>query len=211
MRVIGIGLNKTGTTSLGKALENLGYKDHISFDWPATKQWSEGNIQPVLEKAKDYNNFEDWPWPMLYKELYDEFEDSKFILTKRATPEEWYDSLCRHAVSTGPTEFRKTIYGYYMPHDFKEEHLKFYNDHNDRVIKFFDKHAPEKLLVISFSDGNNWEKICDFLGKDIPKVEFPFLNSSSNADRASTVQITIKNRFLVRLIHAGARLKSLFS
>ncbi|MFY0608665.1 MAG: hypothetical protein JXR10_18245 [Cyclobacteriaceae bacterium] len=33
MKIFGIGLNKTGTTSLGQALEILGYKKHLQTDW----------------------------------------------------------------------------------------------------------------------------------------------------------------------------------
>ena len=214
MKVFGIGLNKTGTTSLGKALEILGYKKHISCNWELTKLWSENNLNPILKEAEKYNNFEDWPWPLVYKELFKKFENAKFILTIRDTPEDWYSSLCNHALRTGPTEFRKRIYGYYMPHDFKSEHINFYNNHNKGVIRFFKKNAPEKLLVISFKDGNRWEKICDFLNNEIPETDFPFLNrnrvenQSSNKEKKDKKSITISNRHVVKFLTAGIKIKN---
>lgn len=178
MKVFGIGLNKTGTKSLGAALKILGYKDHISCNYSLTKAWHENKTHSIIAEAQKYNNFEDWPWPLIYQELYSSFEDAKFVLTKRATDEIWYNSLCKHSLRTGPTEFRKLIYGHYMPQDFKEDHISFYNKHNQEVIEFFEEKNPKKLLVISFEKCNSWEILCNFLNKEIPEVEFPFLNRS---------------------------------
>lgn len=204
MKIFGVGLNKTGTTSLGNALEVLGYKNHISCNWPLTKLWSENNISPILEEAEKYNNFEDWPWPLLYKELYEAFEDAKFILTTRSSADEWYTSLCNHALRTGPTEYRKKIFGHYMPYDYKDHHINFYNKHNEDVINFFNKHAPEKLLVINFKDGHNWEKLCDFLNVEIPETAFPFLNrDNKQANSAGS-----KNKFIVKFLNARQMIKT---
>jgi len=209
MKVFGIGLNKTGTTSLGKGLEDLGFNNHIGCSWALTQKWHEDDIASIIKEANNFNNFQDWPWPLIFKELYHEFDDAKFIMTIRSSPEAWYDSLCKHSIMTGPTDFRKLIYGYYMPHDFKTEHLNFYNEHNKQVIDFFKENAPDKLLVISLEDGNNWEKLCEFLKKDIPKTEFPFLNRSPEKNlkrntRLETITIKIKNA--VRLIKATKKL-----
>ena len=181
-RVFGIGLNKTGTTSLGKALEVLGYNQHASCNLEMVRHWHKGEIDKILEFAKDYNSFEDWPWPLIYKELFEEFEDAKFILSKRSSKEVWFESLCKHSLVTGPTEFRKLIYGSYMPHDFKEEHFRIYEEHNQSVLDFFKKNAPEKIKVICWENGDSWEELCAFLGKDIPKEEFPFLNKNTAFD-----------------------------
>lgn len=199
MKVFGIGLNKTGTSSLGKALEILGFNNHVSWSPNLVKKWSEDDIDSIISVAYKFNNFEDFPWPLVYKELYNEFDDAKFILTKRPTPEIWFNSQCKHSINIGPNYYRKLIYGNYMPHDFKAEHFDFYNNHNQQVIDFFRENDPDKLLVISFEDGNNWEKICEFLNKDIPKTEFPFLNKASK-NNSQLETITIKNKNAVKLI-----------
>lgn len=204
MRVFGIGLNKTGTSSLGKALEILGFRKHKGCDWELTRQWSENEISRILEVANENNNFEDWPWPLVYKEVFTKFPDSKFILTLRDSPDSWYKSLCKHALRTGPTEFRKRIYGYYMPHDFRDEHIQFYNEHKKQVISFFNEHAPENLLVISFSDGGNWNKLCKFLDVEIPKKRFPVVNKSNNNKFNGNVhQISISNRYIINVVNAA--------
>lgn len=187
-KVFGIGLNKTGTTSLGRALEILGFENHISCDLELTKKWSENDLEPIFEIARTNNNFEDWPWPLMFRELYEEFEDAKFILTMRKTPEAWYKSLCDHSLRTGPTEYRKLVYGFYMPQDFMEKYLEFYKQHNRDVIDFFRRNASEKLLVVSWEKGDGWNELCEFLGKDLPKEAFPFLNRDPSKKQAFAVK-----------------------
>lgn len=209
MKVFGIGLNKTGTTSLGQALTILGFDKHQGCNHELTRFWSANNLEPIIEVAKENNNFEDWPWPLIYKELYAEFEDAKFVLTKRTSVEVWYNSLCKHSIKIGPTEIRKLVYGCYMPHDFKEELFNYYNRHIEDVINFFNQNAPEKLLVISFEDGNNWEKLCHFLNKEVPKSEFPFLNRS-RSDQPKT-EIRIENNAMVETMNMSRRIRKLFT
>jgi hypothetical protein len=177
MKVFGVGLNKTGTKTLGECFRTFGYKNR-SFDMDLLKCYSTGDYQTIISECELFDSFEDWPWPLLYKEFDTNFPGSKFILTKRKDPETWYNSLCRHANLTGPTEARKIVYGYEMPHDHKEHHINIYIKHNADVIKYF-KDRPEKLLVVSWENGNGWAEICNFLKHDeIPVIPFPFKNKS---------------------------------
>ncbi len=191
-KVFGIGLNKTGTTSLGKALEILGFTNHMSCDLALTKRWAENDLESIFEVARKNNNFEDWPWPLVFTELFDEFNDAKFILTLRKSPEAWYKSLCDHALRTGPTEYRKLIYGYLMPHDFKDWHIGYYERHNQSVIDFFSRYAPEKLLVVCWEKGDGWPDLCRFLNKEIPNEEFPFLNRHPSKSKPLTLKNVIQ-------------------
>lgn len=209
MKVFGIGLNKTGTTSLGQALRVLGFDKHQGCNLELTRYWSTKNLEPIFEVVKENNNFEDWPWPLIYKELYAEFEDAKFVLTKRSSVDVWYESLCKHSILKGPTEIRKLVYGCYMPHDFKDKLFAIYNQHNEDVIAFFNQKAPEKLLVISFEDGNNWEKLCHFLNMEVPKSEFPFLNQSKS-DQQKT-EIAIGNNAMVNTLNVRSRIRKVFN
>jgi hypothetical protein len=51
----------------------------------------------------------------VYKELDQRYDHAKFILTRRANASVWFNSLKRHALRTGPTEFREIAYGHSMP------------------------------------------------------------------------------------------------
>jgi hypothetical protein len=114
MKVFGIGLNKTGTTTLAACLQELGFR-HTSCNLELTRNAAGGNLTPIFEHADQYESFEDWPWPLIYKELDQKYEDAKFILTRRTDASAWFSSLKRHALRTGPTEYREVAYGYPMP------------------------------------------------------------------------------------------------
>jgi len=178
-KIFGIGLNKTGTTSLGKVLDILGYNNHTSYNLKLIEDWKSNNFDEIIKVACNNNNFEDWPWPLLYRELYFKFPNSKFILTTRLNSEIWFKSLEKHAQITGPTPARKLIYGYYLPINNKAEHISFYNDHNREVHDFFSGKEKNRFLPVCWENGDSWEKICNFLNRPIPKnVPFPHLNKA---------------------------------
>ena len=192
MKVFGIGLNKTGTSSLGSALQILGYQKRITFDPDLTRSWYNKDYKTLYRAADQNDCFEDWPWPMIYKELYEKYSDAKFILTTRISSEKWFNSLLKHSLRGQSTEFRKMVYGYDWPNEDKEAHIKFYEKHNREVIEFFNMNAPEKLLTVCWEKGEGWNELCNFLEKPIPAIEFPTLNPSGSYLYMKLKQITKK-------------------
>ncbi|MFH0946079.1 MAG: sulfotransferase family protein [Planctomycetota bacterium] len=176
MKVVGIGLNRTGTTTLGVCMRHWG-KRHLSCDPTAFRYLEEGNMEALLDVMEGYDSFEDWPWPLAYREIDERFPDSRFILTKRRTAEAWYESLCRHALKTGPTRYRLHVYGSEMPQPRREEHLRFYHEHNRKVEEYF-RDRPGKLLTVCWEDGDGWEELARFLDLEVPDIPFPHANRS---------------------------------
>jgi len=174
MKVFGVGMHKTGTKTLGVCLRHLGYK-HTSFSLELLKQVKSGDFTGVFLTAEEYDSFEDWPWPLIYKQLDERYPDSKSILTIRRDSRTWINSLLKHAERTGPTEARELVYGYAMPHGYKDEHIAIYEAHNREVIEYF-KGQPDKLLVVCWETGSGWKELCSFLNKDIPDTSFPHAN-----------------------------------
>ncbi|MGN6616909.1 MAG: sulfotransferase family protein [Ilyomonas sp.] len=209
-KVFGIGLNKTGTTSLGKALVLLGYKNHAGCNLKLTKCWSSSNLKPIYEVANQNNCFEDWPWPLVYREMFYKFENAKFILTVRKSADRWYQSLCKYSVIKSKSKFRRLIYGFHMPHNYRKEHIDFYEKHNQSVIDFFNEKAPEKLLIVCWEEGHGWQQLCKFLGKELPVHEFPHLNKSENSinSKSNTIGNPIK-RVLKKFYRKTKRLLKL--
>ena len=93
MKVVGVGLNKTGTKTLGVCLRHWGFK-HVSCDYAAFQMWRSGRLHDLLAYAKDYETFEDWPWPLVYRDIDQAFPGTKFILTRRVDAERWFTSIC---------------------------------------------------------------------------------------------------------------------
>jgi hypothetical protein len=183
MKIFGIGLNKTGTKTLGICLQHLGYR-HTSYNFDDLKRFNEGDFDFLFEKMRQFDSCEDWPWPLMFEFLDEKFPDGKFILTKRKTPEIWFESLCKHADCTGPKEARKITYGYEMPHQHRLHHIDFYNAHYRKVVDYF-KDKPNKLLVVCWEDGDGWQQLCRFLGKSVPDILFPHVNEASAMFMAS--------------------------
>jgi len=176
-KVFGIGLNKTGTKTLGECLQILGYRNK-SYDLELLRSYAAGDIDIILKVTESFDSFEDWPWPLLFKEFDRNYPDAKFILTTRDNEETWFKSLCSHAEKTGPTEARKIVYSHYMPLENPEHHKNFYLLFNQSVCDYFSS-RPFKLLTVCWERGDAWEKICTFLDRPVPEIPFPHMNKSS--------------------------------
>lgn len=174
MKLVGIGLNKTGTKSLRYCMQHWGFS-HVSCSEEAFKLWRDGDFEKLLAWVEFYDSFEDWPWPLFYQLIDRRFPGSKFILTKRKDPETWFESLCAHADRTGPTIYRKYIYGHEMPHAHKEHHIKIYLDHLSFCREYF-KNRPGDFLEVCWEDGDGWEELSRFLDLPLPLVSFPHEN-----------------------------------
>ena len=101
-----IGRNKTGTTSLKRAFEDLGYPvgNQRKAEILAGKYYFEEKFQPIVDYCKTAQVFQDVPfsYPETYKHLDKAYPGSKFILTLRDSPEQWYRSITRfHAKMFG--------------------------------------------------------------------------------------------------------------
>jgi len=171
MKIFGIGLNKTGT--LKACLVTLGFT-HYKCDRSLLKDYRlKNDFSRIFQIVNKYDSFSDWPWALIYKELDINFSGSKFILTVRKDAQRWLESLRRHSLFSPPFKHcRKLAYGYNYPFWHNKEHIKIYEEHNQKVMEYF-KDRPDDLLILSWEDGDGWEKLCNFLNKEKPNVTLP--------------------------------------
>lgn len=203
-KVFGVGLNKTGTKTLRHFLLNWGY-DHRSYDLEAFNRYQEGDLASLLEDMQAHDSFEDWPWPLLFREADEHFPDSRFILTVRKSPEIWYRSLCKMAVRMGPlTEFEKHIYGHSMPQGHKAEHLEFYRRHNEAVLNHFEG-RPDRLLVLCWETGQGVSELPEFLSVGEPVKNPPRINQSMRVYGGDSLVIAQLNRVAFQNYWRGRR------
>ena len=180
-KVVGIGLPKTGTTSLGYCLRRFGYKHH-TYDMDLAVKVKRDQIDEVLEEAEKFESFEDWPWFSIYRELDKRFPGSKFILTLRKDTATYVRSLQGHHEREGirNRDFVK-------PHWWDEVHgmepadwdydysARRYEKHNHDVLEYFEGRIGKDLLVVCWENGDEWKVLSSFLGKRIPDEPFPHL------------------------------------
>ncbi|MEH0157672.1 sulfotransferase family protein [Limibacter armeniacum] len=171
-KVIGVGFHKTGTSTLGAALTNLGYNVADARVDLAQKLIS-GDISYVLSVADMYDAYEDNPWALLYKELDDKYPKSKFILTLRDEGK-WIKSVLNH-FDRKHSDMREWIYGKGSPKGNELVYLKKYRQHNNEVISYF-KGREDDLLIVNWEEGSEWSDLCNFLNKPIPNISFPHAN-----------------------------------
>lgn len=173
-KVFGIGFHKTATTSLAEALELLGY--HVTGpNGVKNPQIAEEAWSLALQLTKEFDAFQDNPWPLLYQQLDKELPGSKFILTLRPT-NEWLKSIVRH-FGQEETPMRNWIYGVGHPTGNENIYKTRYENHNSEVLDYFNE-RPQDLLVMNITAGDGWEKLCPFLGTPIPSVPFPQANTA---------------------------------
>ena len=195
MKVIGVGLNKTGTKALGHYLKQWGLQ-HKTYDLDAFNLYRAGRIKELLEMMQQYDSFEDWPWALMFREIDSNFPNARFVLTVRRSPEVWYRSLCKMAVRMGPLhQFEQHIYGYAMPQGHRDEHLQFYQEHNQAVTEHF-RGRPATLLKICWETGDHPQKLADFLGLNVPETSPQHINRSQAVYSGENLYVAHANRIL---------------
>lgn len=192
-KVFCIGMFKTGTTSMGKALEILGYHTLNGPWWPdgimLRDPWHE---QPdewpkydeiIKTQAEIYDAFQDYPWMYCYEKCDRWFPGSRFILT------------VRDPVKVAESDIRmwrnNKVAGHQIP--AKEKFIARYNRHYESVSRYFA--GRNNLLVIDITEGAGWPEICGFLDKPVPQRDFPHLNKGRNS-----AQRSILGRTLARIL-----------
>lgn len=197
MKFLGVGLSRTGTTSLHRAFQLLKLKS-IHYDQVRLKDVLDGsNTRPNFRLYDDVDAVTDLPTAYFYREILEAYPDCKAILTIRDV-ESWWESWKRHnqrdpvveptlprrALSLASptraerlerhrfkTSLRNYVYGSTVPREFlnKRKFVEYYERARVEI-------PPHRLLVMNILGGDGWEVLCPFLGVPVPAVPFPHEN-----------------------------------
>lgn len=180
-KIVGIGLPKTGTTSLGYCLRRFGYK-HRTYDMDLAAKVKTDRVSEAMREAERHESFEDWPWFMLYREFDRKFPDSKFILTLRKNTETYVKSLQGHHEREGIRNKSWVkppwwdVVQEVEPADWDyEKSARRYEKHNRDVLEYFAGRIDKDLLVVCWETGDGWAELSRFLNQRIPDEPFPHL------------------------------------
>lgn len=158
---------------MASALTGLGYRclhDSEYGEKMVLRALNEG--RPLLHYlSDDYDAFADYPFDVNFATLDRQYPGSSFVLTERDY-ESWLGSRLRHFVRYG--------YGGTVPFS-EESDRKLYRSHAEGVKLYFGKTA--RLLRFNMFEGDGWEKLCSFLGSDIPDKPFPHENRTPDEYR----------------------------
>lgn len=202
-KIFGIGRNKTGTTSLKAAMKDLGYV--VGNQREAEKllfEWAERDFNSLIKYCKSAQFFQDFPFskPYTFMILDHEFPNSKFILTVRNSPEQWYESVVKFQTQKWgkngnlPTkeDLQQANYIYKgRPWDSKwlsgvttksnlydKQHLiDSYIQYNE-IVKDYFRHRPEDLLILNVAEKGAYHNLCEFLEIEPLRDRFPWKNKS---------------------------------
>lgn len=182
-RVFGIGLNKTGTTSLKQCFRALGLEPVAppSGESSALKEakaalFDGEDYEPALRFAELYRSFEDRPWNMwqMYRRLDERFPGSRFVLTVR-DPEAWWRSVQQWTTIAKPGMADTYASHLRIARLEREAAIAAFDGYNDEVRRYF-AGRDRDLLVIDFGAGQAWPELCAFFGVPVPDIPFPHSN-----------------------------------
>ena len=176
-KIFGIGLSKTGTTSLAHALEILDYK---TKDYPGIETYRAGDLSSIdLDIVDAYDALTDTPIPSFYRELDTRYPSSKFVLTVREM-DGWLRS-CKRQFTERLAEKRTEAHNQLFMDLYgcvvfdEQKFIDGYKRFVDGVMEYF-RDREKDLLIINIADSEGWEKLCPFLGHNVPDIPFPKSN-----------------------------------
>lgn len=222
LQVIGAGWGRTGTESLKKALEILGYNKcyhmfELLKDGSRLQFWEEldANRKTDFEALFDgYSAAVDFPAASYYKELMEQYPEAKVVLTVR-DPDKWYESASKTILKKPPrfifialrflSLFSKKLGTFpkvfaYAERTVHQELLQgkltdaaFLKAKMQEWNEEVIRTVPaERLLVYEVKEG--WEPLCTFLGQPIPSEPFPRANDSDAFQKRLKLKALIKEQ-----------------
>lgn len=208
MRVLALGLGRTGTASLRSALKELGYTDTYHMmsasveNPPDCLCWMDAFAAKYEGKGK-FGREEwdallghcqavcDWPAVAFAKELIEAYPEAKIIITTRDV-DSWHKSVMKTVNWRANDPELKAVAnfdwaaGLYHPMLRKFWKYFFYDDfENQGKQRFHDYYQEIRELVpadqlLEYRVGSGWEPLCEFLGDKVPDKEFPQSNDAEH-------------------------------
>jgi hypothetical protein len=205
--IIGIGLNKTGTTSFAKSMENLGY---VKFEEEKLFQFIQydvyygdyGKINSILNNPQ-FSLFQDKPfsYPKVYKKIYELRPNDLYVLTLRKDAQSWAKTCMRfwdclqssdfkndksfiHTIFSDNTE--RVLLNYLNPM-FESWGLEILEDLEKKLIQIYENHKNEcesffegktNFISVEIEKKGEFKRLTDWLGIENSIEDFPWENKN---------------------------------
>ena len=161
--------------------------------------------QAMLRKIFDgYNASSDGPGMCFVDDLLDMYPNARVISNKRATPEEWVESVRSTLAYFYTWQYHLLTYWVptcYWHHQIYVEYARLakrrygvddmfsaecYNRHNEWVHRVATTRGKE---VLEWTPEDGWEPLCKFLGRQVPNEAFPRTNETAEIHKLTAVLI----------------------
>jgi hypothetical protein len=195
-KVFGIGLSRTGTTSLNSAFEQLGLRSIHFPHGPETRKEIMGYLATGggdlrLSVLADCDALTDTPVCATFEALDGAYPGSRFILTVREK-DAWLRSceaywrsviepfLRDHPGSPFSVYVAAIGHALYGSGEFQVERFsRAYDAYHTRVDRHF-RAREQDLLTLDLFSGHGWPELCPFLGRPTLDTPFPFENRAGS-------------------------------
>ncbi|MEM7228668.1 MAG: sulfotransferase [Planctomycetota bacterium] len=166
-KIFCVGYNKTGTTSCGRALTQLGFR-HTSFNRRVYRAfYMQGRIDEVLDYTARFESFDDLPWLKedLIPVLDEHFPGSKFIHLTRDEAS-WIRSLEAWSLD------RKGV------RPDRDDALAQYRAHTAFIASYFADRPTDEFLTLDIRDPMGFRTLASFVGRTAPQDALPHVNKT---------------------------------
>lgn len=193
LEIIGAGFARTGTESMKRALELLGFGPcyhmyEVLADKGRFDHWlgvcNDGADPRWDDTFAGYRATVDWPAAHYWRQLAAHFPEARILLTLRES-ECWYASMDRTVLRlmrdpvANPhmaQALRRAVFGGEI--DDRAHVIATYERHNAEVRAAF---GPDRLLTCEL--GSGWQPLCDFLRVPVPQAPYPSGNRAEEFHR----------------------------
>lgn len=186
-KIFGIGLSRTGSQTLTDVLQTLGFRSHfVKYH---------DDLDDLLSRFDALTHL---PLVEKFVDLDERFPNSRFILTVRDR-EDWLQS-CEYRISLAAKhaapESLAMLHRIYGSETFDRDlYSDAYDQYVARVKQYFSG-RDQSLLILDLCGGEGFEKLCPFLGVDVPPEPFPYNKKNSRIELEKPLQKA--KRFLIK-------------
>jgi hypothetical protein len=210
IKIIGAGFPRTGTTTLKRSLETLGFSHvyhmkellvnpHKLYLWKTLSETGDTDWETLYDGYDATVDFPGYPW---YKEHMKKYPDARVILTVRDF-ESWYKSVDSTVFRAGPQTPGEKIKMMgklltsgrarnvvkcikFFKKTFFANELQGQFEDKEYAKSVWEKHIAEVKATVPadkllvYDVRDGWGPLCKFLGVEEPKDPLPHLNKKEN-------------------------------
>lgn len=211
LELIIAGLPRTGTTSMCKALKELGYKNTMHMDacianpklmaaWQKIyanhleRTWTTNDWRNFFDNEfPGYDSGIDCPFADFVVEIAKAYPDAKVILQYR-DGKQWFNSfqglIQRASFSWFQSLFIMPLPGVYALHRLMKDRLRWWHDvynypeSGEHIMSQYVakiQNAIPEKQLLLYNVKQGWDPLCIFLNKPLPWQEFPRLNDEQSS------------------------------